>query len=463
MLTTLSTSELPAHELNEARLMEIDRTRILRLTGQSPSEAELATLKAERESEWPYELLRFLRAYKWDLEKTREGYEKYITWRRENEIDTIMDRLPWNAQLIDRIVGNNAAGEDKEGRPVYIEKSGSAYVDPILGCCTDEDIIRSHIWQQENSVRRALAASKKHGRHIETFTQIVDVANLSSAHQRALKFTKDIFGTDAAFYPERLGHLYVVNAPWIFPVIWAIVKNWIDPITRAKIHVIKGDPKEFLLQHFDANQLPAEYGGTCNTCPNSPDCCKQFTLQDVADILPLREEELELTAAHIKAGKNVHVTVDIAVGEVFEWFWTIKDKDDVDFSVVFHPSAADSKPIQVVTACRIVACGFGFQGSWQAKQPGSITIMWDNHFSYFSSKDVNYWTRKTDHRTEATIERAAGHPSKAVSSSSATSSSTAQHTHTVTTTESVSMRYEETTNEISMEVSATTTVIDQDQ
>ena len=64
-------------------------------------------------------------------------------------------------------------------------------------------------------MRRALAESKATGKHIELFTQILDLRGLSSASQRALKYTKAIFGTDAAYYPERLGDLYVVNAPWV--------------------------------------------------------------------------------------------------------------------------------------------------------------------------------------------------------------------------------------------------------
>jgi hypothetical protein len=79
-------------------------------------------------------------------------------------------------------------------------------------------LIDAHIWQQEHSCARAAVSSANHGRRIELFTQVLDLKNLSSAHQRCLKYTKMLFANDAAFYPERLGALYVVNAPWIFPV-----------------------------------------------------------------------------------------------------------------------------------------------------------------------------------------------------------------------------------------------------
>jgi len=37
------------------------------------------------------------------------------------------------------------------------------------------------------------------------------------------------------YYPEQLGQLMIVNAPWVFQGIWAVVKGFIDEKTRKKI------------------------------------------------------------------------------------------------------------------------------------------------------------------------------------------------------------------------------------
>lgn len=78
----------------------------------------------DREAEWPFELCRFLRAQKWDLEKTRKCYQEYLAWRRTNSVDTIIDKMPYNVNLIKRVVGHSALSKDRQGRPIYIEKSG---------------------------------------------------------------------------------------------------------------------------------------------------------------------------------------------------------------------------------------------------------------------------------------------------------------------------------------------------
>ena len=52
--------------------------------------------------------------------------------------------------------------------------------------------------------------------------------------------------------------------PVWFQVIWNVVKPWVDPVTLAKISILR-DPvaiQEALLQRIDADQLPTEYGGT---------------------------------------------------------------------------------------------------------------------------------------------------------------------------------------------------------
>lgn len=36
-------------------------------------------------------------------------------------------------------------------------------------------------------------------------------------------------------YPETLGNMYIINAPFIFTAAWAIVKNFVDEKTQKKI------------------------------------------------------------------------------------------------------------------------------------------------------------------------------------------------------------------------------------
>ncbi|CAF3429760.1 unnamed protein product [Rotaria sp. Silwood2] len=68
--------------------------------------------------------------------------------------------------------------------------------------------------------------------------------------------------------------MFIINPPRIFSVLWDLVKHWIDPVTKTKIMFLKKGPETSvtLLQHIDSDQLPHEYGGSCHSCPTSPDC-----------------------------------------------------------------------------------------------------------------------------------------------------------------------------------------------
>ena len=37
------------------------------------------------------------------------------------------------------------------------------------------------------------------------------------------------------YYPESLSKLIIVNAPWVFRMLWAIVSPWIHPLTRERV------------------------------------------------------------------------------------------------------------------------------------------------------------------------------------------------------------------------------------
>ena len=68
------------------------------------------------------------------------------------------------------------------------------------------------------------------------------------------------------YYPERLGRLYLINAPWGFSTVFNVVKGWLDPITVEKIHVLGGGYQKDLLSQVPAENLPKIFGGTCE-CP----------------------------------------------------------------------------------------------------------------------------------------------------------------------------------------------------
>lgn len=72
-------------------------------------------------------------------------------------------------------------------------------------------------------------------------------------------------------YPESMGLMFVVNAPWAFSAVWSICKSFVDERTQKKIQIMNTGYEKKLLEVIDAENLPAFLGGTC-TCASSGGC-----------------------------------------------------------------------------------------------------------------------------------------------------------------------------------------------
>ena len=64
---------------------------------------------------------------------------------------------------------------------------------------------------------------------------MIDLTGLNMSHRKALKVIRMYAAHDQDCYPERLGRLYIINAPWIFPTFWKMCKIWLDQNTINKV------------------------------------------------------------------------------------------------------------------------------------------------------------------------------------------------------------------------------------
>ncbi|CAF0844604.1 unnamed protein product [Adineta steineri] len=236
--------------------------------------------REEEENEWHYELHRFLRARKWNVEHTIKSLHEFLQWRVDNQVDSILEDevVIQRTELLRKILPNVNHGYTKDDRPLYIEKSGIIYVDKILSEFTTEQLLQCHIYSLELNCQRAKERSRQIGKHVESFTIVSDLQGCNMNIRKIFAPYKQSLYIDNNYYPERLGQMIFINPPSVFPVLWSIVKHWLDPVTKTKIIVVKKGPEAIntLLQYIDSDQLPIEYGGSCQSCPNAPNCISVY-------------------------------------------------------------------------------------------------------------------------------------------------------------------------------------------
>ncbi|CAH9073594.1 unnamed protein product [Cuscuta europaea] len=222
-------------------------------------------------------MLRFLKARKFDLDKTIQMWAEMLNWRKENGVDTILQDFIYDEfQEVQCYYPHGYHGVDKGGRPVYIERLGKVDPSRLMSVTTVDRFLKYHIQGFEKTFTQKFpACSIAAKRHIDSSTTILDVhgMNWRSFGKLAHDLVMHIQKIDGDNYPETLHQMFIVNAGSGFRLIWNTVKGFLDPRTTAKIHVLGSKFQCKLLEIIDPNQLPDFLGGTC-VCPNEGGCMR---------------------------------------------------------------------------------------------------------------------------------------------------------------------------------------------
>lgn len=113
---------------------------------------------------------------------------------------------------------------------------------------------------------RLPACSRKSEQLLETCCTIMDLKGVGiSKVSSVYGYVKQASAISQNYYPERLGKLYLINAPWGFSSVFSVVKGFLDPVTVQKIHVLGSGYQTELLGQVPKENLPKLFGGTC-TC-----------------------------------------------------------------------------------------------------------------------------------------------------------------------------------------------------
>ncbi|KAL6193462.1 hypothetical protein ACLB2K_034546 [Fragaria x ananassa] len=195
---------------------------------------------------------RFLRARDQDIEKASNLFLKYLSWRK-----AFMPNGSISESEIPRELTHNKLfmqGVDKKGRPIVVVYGGRHKHTKL------EEFKRFVVYTLEKICARMPAGQEK-------FLSIADLEGWGYVNS-------DVRGYLAALtilqdcYPERLGKLFIVHAPYLFMTAWKMVYPFIDDKTKKKIIFVENKKlNSTLLGDIDESQLPDAYSGKLPLVP----------------------------------------------------------------------------------------------------------------------------------------------------------------------------------------------------
>ncbi|KAL8902231.1 MAG: hypothetical protein Q9192_000106 [Flavoplaca navasiana] len=212
-------------------------------------------------------MLRFLRARKFNVNLAKQMFIDCEKWRKEFGVDNLVRNFDYKEKpQVFEYYPQYYHKIDKDGRPVYIEQLGGIDLTAMYKITTAERMLQNLVVEYEKLADPRLpACSRKSGQLLETSCSILDLKGVGlSKISSVYGYVKQTAAISQNYYPERLGHMYLINAPWGFASVFSVIKGFLDPVTVAKIHVLGTGYQSELLAQVPKENLPKLFGGSCD-------------------------------------------------------------------------------------------------------------------------------------------------------------------------------------------------------
>lgn len=158
------------------------------------------------------------------------------------------------------------SGRAKNACPIAYFDASNIHLEGIE-CVTALERIPNYVWHVVmHKLKDCLEAEQKLNAPIARF-QLVLLFDLKGLALTTLKQVMQVLEKALrilSVFPEILFCCVLLNSPRYFPMMWKIIKTFIDPNTASKIEVYSNELKgrKRVLELIDANELASNFGGS---------------------------------------------------------------------------------------------------------------------------------------------------------------------------------------------------------
>lgn len=285
-------------------------------------------------------------------------------------------------------------GNDKDGRPVFIEPLGTVDFVGILHSAKLEDIVEFKRRHCEEGKQRCFKQEEKLGKALVTYTTLLlDAEGGGRKHlwKPGLNSYQAVIRMYEEEFPNLRKRIIVVNAPMIFPIIFALIKPFLSQATKDKVKVLGSDWKESLLKYIDKDSLPEYYGGTCKEENGSPKCEQYICYGGEVPKSHYVTENVNFDSFEtitVKAGSKATIAHEVKIANSKIKYQFITSDYNIEFSVDLETEGGENVNIYPKTkkASHLIM----EEGEMTCKQTGNYLFTFDNSYSWIRGKEVFY-------------------------------------------------------------------------
>lgn len=212
----------------------------------------LAELKPAYPDVADFDLLRWLRANKFDVTAAAKAYDARAAWAAEWKPASIG---PSDVPVTNASGATMVSGHTREGAPLCEVRCNRWNPRTLT---RDE---QKRTWSL--LIEAALARDRSGARKIVVVFDM-DGWGVSMALPHPMALVFDMVTMVQSNYPEHLGAVLLINVPWVFRATWAVIARWLDQRTACKVHLMAAGAasSEALAATIDDDNLSADWGGT---------------------------------------------------------------------------------------------------------------------------------------------------------------------------------------------------------
>jgi hypothetical protein len=331
-----------------------DPSKVTNAFGFPDDEFELITVLAKEVADvpappkWhtPEMYHRFIVARKGKVDLAAEMYRKAMAWRVENKIEELVFTYR-EPDVVKQYFPTGFVGFDSDGYPVLVERIGLADLaglEATLGGDAFLEWVAYYHEVQERAMELATKlATAREGKPTlrNKLSVIVDLSGLGMHHvsSATLGVLQRRTGLEEANYPEVVNKVSIIRAPTIFAGVWSIVRNFVDPGTRAKMSLTSSGYLEVLREYIPDSAIPAFLGGAFGA-DTDVDCARSIGL---GGIIP---DPFYMSVD----GKAESVTLHAGKITSARWKLPARATMCIDWSTMPHPHAVHSAAARLTMA-----------------------------------------------------------------------------------------------------------------